>query len=110
MTGRNGGHLTTYVFQDFHNLANKYGVEQAKAGFALENYTSHAIVKIIEDEGLEDVVNLVHGGHTSIFMTEALEAKRRKDYEEALVAGMNLDAVKWHSKEEMKAVRAKSTI
>ncbi|KAF8911378.1 DAO-domain-containing protein [Mucidula mucida] len=102
-TGRNGGHLTTYVFQDFHNLANKYGVEQAKAGFALENYTSHAIVKIIEDEGLEDVVNLVHGGHTSIFMTEALEAKRRKDYEEALVAGMNLDAVKWHSKEEMKA-------
>ena len=93
--------MTTYVFQGFENLAKQYGVEQAKAGFVLENYTSHAIVEIVEENDLVDVVDLVHGGHTSIMMTAEIQERRKKDFNAARDAGVDVSSVKWYSGQEM---------
>ncbi|KAF9024253.1 FAD dependent oxidoreductase [Hymenopellis radicata] len=102
-TGRNGGHLTPFVFQEFANLAAQYGVEQAKRGFALEHHTVRTIVEIIKEEGLEDLVDLVHGGHTTMYTSDNVAISRWMDYIEALNSGMNLEDVKWHSRAEMNA-------
>ncbi|KIY66345.1 FAD dependent oxidoreductase [Cylindrobasidium torrendii FP15055 ss-10] len=100
-TGRNGGHLTRYIFQDFIAIAAKYGIEQAKVGYQLENYTMNAIVKLIEDEGWAEAVDLVHGGHTSLVMTDANYAKSKADFEAARLAGAPVDSVTWYTAAQM---------
>ncbi|KAK0196901.1 FAD dependent oxidoreductase-domain-containing protein [Armillaria mellea] len=50
--------------------ASEYGEEEAIRSLQLENYTAEAIVKIIREEGLAEAVDLVRGGHTTLFLTE----------------------------------------
>lgn len=69
----------------------------------------NALVKIIEDEGWAEAVDLVHGGHTSIVMTDANYAKSKADFEAARVAGVPLDSVTWYTAAQMHEVSA-STI
>ncbi|KAF9013800.1 FAD dependent oxidoreductase [Hymenopellis radicata] len=103
-TGRNGGHLTTAVFEAFSAQAKLYGIEQAVRGYELENYTARAIVKIIEDHGLANTVDLVHGGHATLFFTEEEEHQSREDFRQAKEAGIDLTSVRWYTKEEMHKV------
>ncbi|KAG7448005.1 FAD dependent oxidoreductase [Guyanagaster necrorhizus] len=99
-TGRNGGHLTPSTFLGFSASTSQYGIEEAVRSLQLENYTAEAIVKIIHQEGLADAVDLVRGGHTTLFLTEKEREEAWRDYVEARAAGLELD-VKWASTEDM---------
>ncbi|KAG8888998.1 hypothetical protein FRB98_006262 [Tulasnella sp. 332] len=70
-TGRNGGHLTASLYSRMHELSQLYGAEEAKKAFALESYTVTSIVKIIKENGWEQDVDLVAGGHLSLVFTQA---------------------------------------
>ncbi|KAF9005212.1 FAD dependent oxidoreductase [Cyathus striatus] len=102
-TGRNGGHLTPAAFLDFTSLAASYGVSEAMKAFKLENHTSDEIIAILKAHGLEANVDLVPGGHTTLFLTHKELDAVRADYKAAKQAGVNLDAhkVEWISKDEM---------
>ncbi|KAH9933172.1 FAD dependent oxidoreductase [Epithele typhae] len=100
-TGRNGGHLTPYLFQDFRKKALQFGSAQAKAGFDLEQYNARALVKIIQDEGIADAIDLVHGGHTCILMSDEDWDDLQNDFEAARAAGTDLSSVAWFTKKEM---------
>ncbi|KAF8645987.1 hypothetical protein AX16_007414 [Volvariella volvacea WC 439] len=101
-TGRNGGHLTPFVFIGFHRRELLWGTREAVKGFALEKYVSDEVVKILKEEGLGEKVDLVEGGHITLLVTEEEESAIRKDYEAAKKAGdVDLDRVEWVSKEEM---------
>ncbi|TFK68906.1 FAD dependent oxidoreductase [Pluteus cervinus] len=102
-TGRNGGHLTPFVFVGFHQKEQLFGTSDAAKGFALENHTSQEIVDIIHQHGLGPAVDLVKGGHITLFVTDKEEAQVRADYDAAKAAGVELHEIKWISKEEMRA-------
>ncbi|KAH9930477.1 FAD dependent oxidoreductase [Epithele typhae] len=98
---RNGGHLTPYLFQGFEKIALEYGAEQAKVGFELEQYTARTLVKLIQDEGIADAVDFIHGGHTCVLMSEVALNRRKGDFKAAATAGTNLSSVKWLTEGEM---------
>lgn len=106
--GRNGGHLTPAVFLDFAAQETLYGTTEALKAFALENYTSTAIVRILSEAGLRDAVDHVDGGHTVLLFTPEEEKSIRRDYEVAVRAGMDLQSdssgVRWVGKEDMMKV------
>ncbi len=104
LVGRNGGHLTPSTFLGFSASASEYGEEEAIRSLQLENYTAEAIVKIIHGEGLADAVDLVRGGHTTLFLTDKEKEEAWRDYMEARAAGLELDGVKWASTEDMHKV------
>lgn len=103
-TGRNGGHLTPPVFIGFYDRQQKYGTEEAKKSYALENYVSSKLLKIIKQEGWDEDLDLVEGGRITMFMTEEEEQKARRDWETARMAGLErVDEVRWLEREEMQA-------
>ncbi len=102
--GRNGGHVTTAVFEAFSAQAKLYGIEQAVRGYELEEYTARAIVKIIKERDL--AVDLVHGGHATLFFTEEEERQSREDFRQAKEAGIDVTGVEWFTKETMQKVLA----
>lgn len=93
--GRNGGHLTPYTFQHFRAKEAALGFEEAKKGYLLEHYTVDALLKIIQKNGLADQVDLVSGGHLSLYQTRLLERVARRDYFESRAAGVNFSAIEW---------------
>jgi hypothetical protein len=93
--GRNGGHLTPYAFQHFRAKEAALGSEEAKKGILLEHYTVDALLKIIRENGLEDQVDLVSGGHLSLYETRLLERVARRDYFGSRDAGVNVSAIEW---------------
>ncbi|KAF8880122.1 FAD dependent oxidoreductase-domain-containing protein [Mucidula mucida] len=99
---RNGGHLTTAVFEAFSAQAKLYGIEQAVRGYELEEYTARAIVKIIKERDL--AVDLVHGGHATLFFTEEEERQSREDFRQAKEAGIDVTGVEWFTKETMQKI------
>jgi hypothetical protein len=68
--------------------------------FELENHTTSEIVKLIREEGWTETVDLIQGGHTTIFFTPGELAASKADYEAAKVAGIDLTDVRWLTKEE----------
>lgn len=101
-TGRNGGHLTPYPYTYFRNLVTKYGAHEAKRGLEHENYTADQILRIIREERLAEKVDLVHGGHCTLFLTSREYEYSRADFEAARAAGVNLENVEWLDKEQVK--------
>ncbi|KAJ6582121.1 FAD dependent oxidoreductase [Mycena capillaripes] len=102
-TGRNGGHLTPAVFIDFCGYQSKYGTEQAKRSFDLENHTASEIVKLICAEGWTDTVDLVENGHTTFFFTPGELEGARADFEAAKAAGIDPPDVRWLTQAETRA-------
>ncbi|TFK48504.1 FAD dependent oxidoreductase [Heliocybe sulcata] len=102
-TGRNGGHLTSRAFIDFHEYALKYGQEEAVKSMAIENHTINRIIDLIRADGVEDEVDLVVGGHISLVLTNEEMANAKADYEAAKAAGLDLSQVKWIDKDEMQS-------
>ncbi|KAI5119667.1 hypothetical protein M0805_007758 [Coniferiporia weirii] len=100
-TGRNGGHLTAGVFLDLGRHEKSMGLAEALKHYALEQHTSHSILQIIRENGLEDAVDLVSGGHIDILITDQEVEDGHADFELAKNSGVNLDNVKWFSKEEL---------
>ena len=104
LPGRNGGHLTPAVFPGFVARQTRYGTEEAKKTYDLENYTADELVNIIETERLVDLIDFVYSRHILAFVTEQEEQDARKDFAAAKAAGVNLESVQWKSKEEMLSV------
>ncbi|KAJ7148514.1 FAD dependent oxidoreductase [Mycena crocata] len=100
---RNGGHLTPAVFLDFCGYQAKYGTYQAIRSFDLENHTAAEIVKLIREEGWTEAVDLVEGGHTTIFFTPSEFKEANADFEAAKAAGVDLGGVQWLTREQMQA-------
>ncbi|KAL1730176.1 FAD dependent oxidoreductase [Schizophyllum commune] len=100
-TGRNGGHLTPALVEGFTSTQEKYGTEQTLKSYALENYTATEIVKVIHEHGLEEVVDLVEGGHISLLITEKEVEVAKAEIAAAERAGQDLGGVTWIDVEEM---------
>ncbi|KAF5381711.1 hypothetical protein D9615_005571 [Tricholomella constricta] len=101
-TGRNGGHLTPVVFSHFSDRAKTYGTEEAKKIYALEHYTADELLKIIEAQGLQTIVDLVASDHIGLLVTEKEVQDAKVDFDAAESAGVNVNDVTWLSKAEVK--------
>lgn len=104
MVGRNGGHLTPSVFLDFARRELLYGTEEAAKIYAIENYTTAALIDIIKTENLEAIVDFVASSHLALFVTEEEVRDAHHDYTTAKAAGLRMEDVEWRSKEEMTSV------
>ncbi|KAF8141326.1 FAD dependent oxidoreductase [Boletus edulis] len=102
-TGRNGGHLTPAAFSEFHDRASKYGPEEAKRSYALEAHTASSLVRIIQDHGWVNDVDLVHGGHIKLLCSDQQVESAQRDREAAVDAGWSLEGTLGLSKEEVEA-------
>ncbi|KAK7451085.1 hypothetical protein VKT23_012761 [Stygiomarasmius scandens] len=100
-TGRNGGHLCPAAFMDFKHFQSKYGTQEAIKSLAIENHTTDSILQYIEDEKLADDVDLVAGGHITLFVTEEEYNEAQADFEATKHAGLQVNDVEWFNKEEM---------
>ncbi|KAJ3986189.1 FAD dependent oxidoreductase-domain-containing protein [Lentinula detonsa] len=103
-TGRNGGHLTPNSFIDFSALEAKYGQLEAKRALDLESHTAMGILEFISSQDIVDEVDLVAGGHVTMFVTDDEFCRAQEDYHAARVAGVDLSNVEWLSKEEMYSI------
>ena len=92
------------MFQGFVLKASRYGTEEAKKRYDLENYTVGELIKIIEAEGFGDVIDFVYSRHNKLLATEDEAQAAGKDFAAAKDSGINLDKVKWHDKGEMLSV------
>lgn len=98
--GRNGGHLTRNVFSSFLDRQALFNTSEATKSYLIEQYTSSSLVKFITEKGLSNKVDLVEGGHVTIFRTEEEESNARKDWAAAKEAGLDVD-VTWIGNDEL---------
>ncbi|ESK91655.1 fad dependent oxidoreductase [Moniliophthora roreri MCA 2997] len=102
-TGRNGGHLTPYPFKGFKFNQATYGTQEAIKSFLMETRTTAEMIRVIEEHGMSGTVDLVKGGHITLFENE-LDPKlveTMADYVAAKAAGIDLGDVEWLAKENV---------
>ncbi|KDR71753.1 hypothetical protein GALMADRAFT_253501 [Galerina marginata CBS 339.88] len=99
-TGRNGGHLTRNVFSSFLARQAAHDTSEATKSYILEQYTSDALVRFVADRNLEEEVDLVEGGHVTVFRYKDEETEARENWEAAKAAGLDVD-VKWIGQDEL---------
>ncbi|KAF6756557.1 FAD dependent oxidoreductase-domain-containing protein [Ephemerocybe angulata] len=105
-TGRNGGHLFPNPFYDFSRRQALYGTEEAVKSFEIEQYTYREFVKILHDTNTSAEVDLVEGGHITLFVTPQEEKLVRADYEAAKKAGVpEIERVRFIDRETMAKTR-----
>ncbi|KAE9401989.1 FAD dependent oxidoreductase [Gymnopus androsaceus JB14] len=102
-TGRNGGHLTPIAFIDFGDLQARYGQQEALKALELEKHTANDVLEFISSQNIADAVDLVAGGHVTMFATDGEYSRAKDDYEAAKAAGVDLEGVEWLSVEEMRS-------
>jgi hypothetical protein len=96
--------LTPNRFLDFANRQLKHGSEEARRIYALENYTVAELVNLIKSETLDNIVDLVSGGHVAVYAANAEVKKAKTDYSAAKAAGMDLGGVEWVDRDVMQEV------
>lgn len=89
------------MFNGFKLREQLYGKEDAKKSYALEDYVVSSIVDIIHSHGWTDQVDLVHGGHITVFNEDEEERKALVDYEDAQRGGLNLDDIEFLDRQTM---------
>ncbi|KAF4622394.1 hypothetical protein D9613_009141 [Agrocybe pediades] len=99
-TGRNGGHLTQNVASSFLAKEARYNTTEAVKSFLLEEYNAKKLVRFIKDRNLEETVDLVNGGHVTLFRTEREAKSVKEDWEAAKKAGFDTGA-RWVENEEL---------
>ena len=104
--GRNGGHLTPRVFEEFVFLQQKYGDSQALKSIALEHYTVDAILKIVQDHNLTDEIYLDALGRIKIFITEREILEAKANLHAAGEVGVDLSKTEWINEHDMNEVCA----
>lgn len=106
-TGRNGGHFTPSIFDDFVERSSSADlpnpIDDAVRVSKLEQHTLNSVASLIHDQNWAQEVDFVQEGHIKLFLTDDEENVLRADYEAAKAAGVPVDDVRWISKEEMKA-------
>ena len=60
------------------------------------------ILQILKHERLENHVDLVQGGRTILLFTPEERETMQQDYHAAKAAGIDLDAVEWLTRDEVK--------
>lgn len=70
----------------------------------LERHTASEMVKIIQELGWEDAIDLVEGGHMLMHKDDAEAHHMRESYNQAEKAGVNLDDVEWYDAAYMERV------
>ncbi|KIK57722.1 hypothetical protein GYMLUDRAFT_45893 [Collybiopsis luxurians FD-317 M1] len=103
-TGRNGGHLTPHSFFNYRSLERQWGKSEVIKSLELENRTTMAMVKIIEEYNLTDTVDLVSGGHLSLIGSTQEYASLTADYHAARQAGLDVGDVEWFSEAEVDSI------
>lgn len=102
--GRNGGHLTPGLFLDFSGHVKDMGISEGLKQYALERHSVADILRIIKENGLEETVDLVSGGHIDLMFTEEELKAAQEDFRLAQEAGANLSEAQWFTAEEMEKV------
>ncbi|ESK91144.1 fad dependent oxidoreductase [Moniliophthora roreri MCA 2997] len=100
-TGRNGGHLTPNPFLEFHDLEKTYSASEAIKTFEFERRTVQTILRFVEESRIAQDIDLVTGGHITLFVTDVEEEIARRDFEAAIKAGLMLNDVEWIDKDDM---------
>ncbi|KAG6840108.1 hypothetical protein C0991_008922 [Blastosporella zonata] len=99
--GRNGGHLTPYIFNNFLFRESRYGSEEAKKAHKLEIHTEQEMVNLIKAEGWEKIVDLVSNYRVGLLRTDKEIQTMKADYEAAKAAKAdNLEYVEWLSEKK----------
>ena len=104
MPGRNGGHLTPWLFSNFRSLKKSYGTAEAAKSFLLERHTADSLLKFVEERpGLAEKVDLVARGMMQVMTEQADLNQAKKDWEEAEKAGVDMGkkGVRWVGRHEM---------
>ncbi|KAJ7099230.1 FAD dependent oxidoreductase-domain-containing protein [Mycena belliarum] len=101
-TGRNGGHLTPYEFAGFRNAEAQFGREDALRLYAIEDYTATEMVRVARAGGWADAIDLIEGGHTDVFLSNATHMEALADLYAAMEAGKHVN-ITWMSPDEMNA-------
>ncbi|KXN84907.1 Gamma-glutamylputrescine oxidoreductase [Leucoagaricus sp. SymC.cos] len=100
-TGRNGGHLTRNPFNGYATRERLYGQENARKSYLLEDYVSSSITDLIYSHGWSDTVDLVNGGHITVFLDEEEERHALVDHQDAKEGGLKLKDVRFLDKQMM---------
>ncbi|KAG6827497.1 hypothetical protein H0H92_011550 [Tricholoma furcatifolium] len=101
-TGRNGGHLTAEIFDNFVFRETRFGPEEAKKTYKLEIHTEHELVDLIKSQGWEDTVDLVSNYRVGLLKTDDEIKVVKDDIAAAKAAGAALiDKVEWLDEAEM---------
>ncbi|KAF8319381.1 FAD dependent oxidoreductase, partial [Clavulina sp. PMI_390] len=112
-TGRNGGHFTPFIFDDFVERA-QYDIpdatDDALRAILLEQHSISTMREFIQEHNWAQDVDFVENGHTKLFGATASEGRAeeedaRRDYDAAVAGGLpeNLaKQVQWIGKEEMR--------
>jgi len=101
-TGRNGGHLTPNIFGGFGHLSEVFGEDECLKSLRLERQCVDDIVGIVQKNGWEADVDLVHGGNLRLHFTEDERVEDEIDFKAAKDAGIELGDVEWLDAEETK--------
>ena len=80
------------------------GQKEALKQYALEKHTADDLTNFIKDNGLEEAVDFVTGGHIDLIFTEQELEIAKDDFQLAKEAGADLSDARWFSNEEMKKV------
>ncbi|KAK7685832.1 hypothetical protein QCA50_011178 [Cerrena zonata] len=99
-TGRNGGHLTSHVFFEFHHQQSSYGTEEALRSYRIEEYVVNEVKALLDQENKLDYVDFVPGGRLCLAFTERELLEAKTDFTAAKEAGVDVSNVTWFSKEE----------
>ncbi|KAG6851625.1 hypothetical protein H0H87_000225, partial [Tephrocybe sp. NHM501043] len=101
-TGRNGGHLTPYLFDNFSFKESQYGTEEAKKTIKLEVHTEQELVSLIKSEGWETIVDLVSNRRVGLLRTDDEYQTTKKDYDAASAARADsIEHVEWLNETEV---------
>ncbi|EEB86725.1 hypothetical protein MPER_16212, partial [Moniliophthora perniciosa FA553] len=101
LKGRNGGHLTPSPFLEFYDLHKTYGVSEAIKTFEFERRAVQTLLRFVEENRIAQDIDLVAGGHITLFVTDVEEEVARRDFEAAIEAGLVLNAIEWIEKDDM---------
>ena len=77
------------------------GLEEALKQYALEQHVTDSMLELIKDNNLDEIVDLVSGGHLDMIFSDKEENIAQADFDLAKKSGVDLDLVNWLTKEEM---------
>ncbi|KAG5728184.1 Gamma-glutamylputrescine oxidoreductase [Termitomyces sp. T112] len=101
-TGRNGGHLTAEIFDNFVFRESNYGPDEAKKAHKLEIHTERELVRLIKAEGWEEIVDLVSNHRVGLLVNTKEMQATKADYDAAKAAQADLiENVEWLTEEEV---------
>lgn len=105
------------MFYSFLSREAAHNTSEAVRTFRVEQYTAESVVDFIKQRKLDEKVDLVQGGHVTLFSTSDEEKGAREDYEAAKAAGVDVgskwdreNGLRWLANEELVKVSSQPNI